>query len=236
MDDHSLDRVKQVFEQWSLYDLIIHHNYMRHTELVTCLNKFVKQTEIRREVIDLGCGDAWMAKHVFQDMVLESYLGVDLSDTALQEAADQLTDWKSEKQFRQGDIAEVLAEAPANSANTALASYSLHHFYDDQKLILLDQIHRILEKDGQFLWIDLARIAPQTRDQYVDEITSHICHTWKALSDSQNEQAVQHVLESDFPATEAWMLEHTARVGLQLDRCLFRDEYFGAWVFVKHDG
>ena len=88
MDDHSLDRVKQVFEQWSLYDLIIHHNYMRHTELVTCLNKFVKQTEIRREVIDLGCGDAWMAKHVFQDMVLESYLGVDLSDTALQEAAD----------------------------------------------------------------------------------------------------------------------------------------------------
>ena len=44
MDDHSLDRVKQVFEQWSLYDLIIHHNYMRHTELVTCLNEFVKQT------------------------------------------------------------------------------------------------------------------------------------------------------------------------------------------------
>ena len=235
MDDPSLDRIKQVFEQWSLYDLIIQHNYMRHSELVTCLNEFVKQSKIRRKVIDLGCGDAWMTKHIFQDVVVESYLGVDLSDTALHEAADQLSPWTSDKQFSQGDIAELLAETPANSANTALASYSIHHFRDDQKLILLEQIHRILEEDGQLLWIDLARIEPQTRDQYVDQMANHIRHTWQALNESQTEQAVQHVLDSDFPATETWMLEHTTQAGLQLDCCLFRDEYFGAWVFVNRD-
>lgn len=233
MDENSLDRVKQVFEEWSLYDLIIQHNYMRHSELVECLRQFVNQTTASRNIVDLGCGDAWLAKHVFDQTEVQSYLGVDLSDTALGEAASQLSSWTGEVKFTQGDIAEFLADNPPESVDTALVSYSLHHFQDDHKRVLIEQIHRILQSGGQFLWIDLARTRNDTREAFLQRMAHHIQVDWKQLNTSQTEQAVQHILESDFPATEDWMIQTTDQVGLRLIKCLYRDDFFGAWAFAR---
>ena len=34
MTDPDVARVKEVFEQWAMYDAVVQHDYMRHAELV----------------------------------------------------------------------------------------------------------------------------------------------------------------------------------------------------------
>lgn len=61
MESGNSEPVRELFEQWELYDAIIQHDYMRHQSLseaiaATCASQW-------SGVLDLGCGDDWLAWH-----------------------------------------------------------------------------------------------------------------------------------------------------------------------------
>ena len=233
MDEPSLDRVKQVFEQWSLYDAIIQHNYMRHSELIDGLRVFVNDLSSPLDILDMGCGDAWLAHHVFAQAKIRSYHGVDLSESALKKAAHQLDPWVGHIRFTCGDIATFLGNAASESSSLVLMSYSLHHFASENKQQILRDIQRVLIDGGHFLWVDLARQNQEDRETFLQRVTTHIRQEWSVLNAEQTSQAVDHVLASDFPETEGWMQSQPRQIGLEPLGCLYRDAYFGAWAFGK---
>ena len=154
--DSSISRVKETFENWAMYEAVIRHNYMFHQELVAGLKTIAAKISGGLRIIDLGCGDAWLAAHAFCDANVESYLGIDLSESAIRRAQENTAPWNGAQLVRD-NIADAVVALPDASANLVLASNSLHHFQPEGKTTIVHNCFRILRAGGIFCWIDPAR-------------------------------------------------------------------------------
>jgi ubiquinone/menaquinone biosynthesis C-methylase UbiE len=225
--------VKEVFEQWAMYDAVVRADYMRHAELVTALAEWARKNSQALRIVDLGCGDAWVATHAFRDATVEQYHGVDVSESSVQRAQEHVAIWPGRAEVVAGNLADFLGGLADGSANVILASYSLHHFLGDAKISLISACYRILAPGGTFIWIDAVRRDDETRDAYIARLTHTMEHDWPALNADQRARACAHVRESDFPETGSWMREHVEQAGFRLGDTILSDEFFDGWAFVK---
>lgn len=233
MTNPDVARVKEVFEQWAMYETIVRAGYMRHAELAAALGEWAAAYGRPLRLVDLGCSDARLATQTFRNMQVEHYLGVDLAESSIERARSNLAIWPAQFELVCGNLAEVLAERPPASANVVLASYSLHHFSTDDKLTLIDEIYRLLEAGGAFIWIDAVRNDAENRDQYIDRLTHAMSNDWTALTLEQRERGVAHVWASDFPETKSWMLDHVEAAGFRPSATFLEDKFFDGWAFLK---
>ncbi len=65
-----------------MYNAVVEADYMHHAELVATLASWAQHQSQPLRIVDLGCGDAWLATHAFRDANVASYRGVDVSDSA----------------------------------------------------------------------------------------------------------------------------------------------------------
>jgi ubiquinone/menaquinone biosynthesis C-methylase UbiE len=236
MPSPSIDRVKEVFEQWAMYDAVVQADYMQHAEIVSALAAWTRQQREPLRIVDLGCGDAYLATHAFREAAVAQYEGVDVSESAIERAREHVAIWPDRAHVTAGNLAEFLCGLLDGSANAVLASYSLHHFLSDAKRELIAGCHRILVPGGSLIWIDAVRRDDESRDAYIARLTHTMEQDWTALSVDQRARACAHVRESDFPETGSWMRAEVARAGFDLVARILRDDYFVGWVFSKrHD-
>jgi ubiquinone/menaquinone biosynthesis C-methylase UbiE len=233
MTDPDVARVKEVFEQWAMYDAVVRCDYMRHTELARALGEWAVAFGRPLSIVDLGCSDAWLATHAFRSANVEHYLGVDLAESSIERARTNLAIWPGRVELVCGNLADVLATRPDASANVVLASYSLHHFSTADKLKLVGEIRRLLVPRGAFVWIDCVRDDGENRAQYIDRLTHVMSHDWTGLTPEQRERGVTHVRTSDYPETRSWMLEHVGAAGFRPGATFLEDEFFDGWAFLK---
>ncbi|HEY4235658.1 MAG TPA: class I SAM-dependent methyltransferase [Lacipirellulaceae bacterium] len=233
MTTPSIARVKEVFEQWAMYDSVIQADYMRHVELVAALAAWARKHHQPLRIVDLGCGDAWMATHAFCDAQVEQYRGVDVSESAVERARERIAIWPAQAEVVAGNLAEFLNGLPDQSANVVLASYSLHHFLSDAKDALIADCHRILVPGGTFFWVDAVCQDDETRNAYIERLTHTMELDWPALTKEQRVQACAHVRESDFPETARWMREHVEKAGFRIGDKILSDEFFAGWALVR---
>lgn len=233
MPNTSFAAVKETFEQWAMYDAVIQADYMLHNELVATLADWARKQTTPLRIIDLGCGDAWLASHAFRDANVESYHGVDVSDSAVERARHNTAIWKGRADVTAGNLADFLHSQPDDSANVVLASYSIHHFSSDAKIALLAECRRVLAPSGTFLWIDAVRNDDESRDAYIARLTNVMQYDWTALNEHQRNKACTHVRTSDFPETGRWMRDHVAAAGFRLADTILENQFFDGWAFVK---
>jgi ubiquinone/menaquinone biosynthesis C-methylase UbiE len=230
---NSFARVKEVFEQWSMYDAVVQAGYMAHAELVATLADWAQQQTTPLKIIDLGCGDGWLATHAFRHANVAEYHAVDVSEAAVAQARQHVAVWQGRAMVTAGNLAEFLGDVNDNSANVILASYSLHHFSTEAKIALIADIHRVLAPGGTLLWIDAVRHNDESRDEYIRRLTHEMETDWTALTPDQREKACAHVRESDFPETSNWMLEHVRAAGFPNAQTLLSTPFFQGWAFSK---
>lgn len=233
MTDPDIALVKEVFEQWAMYDAVVQHDYMRHAELAKALGKWAAAFGRPLRIVDLGCGDAGLATSGFRTADVEHYLGVDLSQSSVERARGNLAIWPGRAEIVCGNLAETLHALHAASANTVLASYSLHHFSTDDKLKLVGEVRRLLVPGGAFIWIDAVRDDDESRDAYVARLTQVMAEDWMGLTPEQRRRGVEHVRASDYPETKSWTLSHVEQAGFRPAATLLEDEFFDGWVFSK---
>lgn len=227
----------QLFQQFDLYSRIIMANWMRHREFLDGVESLLRRvTSAPLRILDLGCGDGYLAAIAFRNRKILSYAAVDLSRDAL----DRLLargpiglqhQSMTVPEIHCCDIQSALdALAPASS-DIILASYSLHHFDDETKRCVLGKIRRGLSENGLFIWIDVARLENESRDSYIGRITDWIKQDWDCLSEAERAASVQHVIESDFPETEEGMLQLARSHELKPFERLYWDDFYGGWAF-----
>jgi len=229
-DSIAVKAVKQVFEQRSMYDAVVTGNYMHHAELVAALGKWAREFGRPLRIVDLGCGDASLAAMSFADSKVDNYVGVDLAESSIEQARASTAAWQNRVELICGNLFDSLRGLTDGSANVVLASYSLHHFSTADKVKLLREIGRVLESRGVLLWIDAVRNEGESRDEYVNGLTCAIKRDWTLLSVEERQCAAEHVLTSDFPETEAWMMEQTAAAGFVVGSRLLNGNLFRGWV------
>lgn len=235
-DSTAVKAVKQVFEQRSMYDAIVAGNYMHHAELVAALGAWAKEFGRPLRIVDIGCGDASLAVKSFADARVERYVGVDLAESSIEQARLSAAAWQGRVELICGNLFDALHGMADGSANVVLASYSLHHFSTADKVKLLREIGRVLEPGGALLWIDAVRNEGESRDAYVNGLAGEIKRDWTLLSDEERQRAAEHVLTSDFPETEGWMMEQTAAAGFEVVKTLLQGELFRGWIFLRLGG
>jgi ubiquinone/menaquinone biosynthesis C-methylase UbiE len=233
MPNPSFARVKEVFDEWAMYDAVIQADYMQHAELVATLADWARKQNKPLRIVDLGCGDAWPATHAFRDANVEQFRGVDVSDSAIERAWEHVAIWPGRAEVVAGNLADFLHSQPDGSANVVLASYSIHHFSSDAKIALIADCRRVLAPGGTFLWIDAVRDDDESRDAYIARLTNVMQHDWTRLTEDQRTRACTHVRESDFPETGRWTRNHVERAGFQLADTILADEFFDGWAFTK---
>jgi ubiquinone/menaquinone biosynthesis C-methylase UbiE len=226
-------RVKEVFEQRSMYDAVVQANYMAHAELVAGLAKWAKLQTAPLRIVDLGCGDSWLATHGFRDANVASYHGVDVSESSVEQASANTAIWPGRAEVVAGNLADFLHSQPDASANVVLASYSIHHFSTAAKVALIADCRRVLAPGGTFFWIDAVRNDDESHDAYINRLT-HVMHNdWTQLTLDERDRACTHVRESDFPETKRWMIDHVERAGFKPAATLLQTEFFDGWAFIK---
>ncbi|WP_425397652.1 class I SAM-dependent methyltransferase [Aeoliella sp.] len=229
-DDHSpLD----IFEGWSLYDCVVNNNYMLHEELIEAVAPHAARYGEPLRVLDLGCGDGYMAAGVLKGANVESYRGVDLSESGLKRAAERLAPIAARVEVHEGSIRAAVRESIEPPPNFLLASFSLHHYRVTELGPLIADCQRLIAAGGLFVWIDARRGHGESREEYLRRFHEVLLPTWSELSEDQMQEVRQHMNDEDFPASDDEKLALAKSAGFDEPDVLYADDYFSAHLFRK---
>lgn len=216
-----------------MYDAVVDGGYMFHAELVSKLAAWAREQSQPLRIVDLGCGDSWLATRAFADANVAEYHGVDVSEASVADAQKRIAIWPGCAAVVAGNMADFLHGRPSESATVILASYTIHHFSSDAKTSLIADCFRVLVPGGTFIWIDAVRRHEDSREDYLRRLTQEMNRDWTALTPDQRAVACAHVLESDFPETAAWMAQKTEAAGFECAATILDSPHFSGWLFEK---
>lgn len=187
---------------WPVYDAIIERNYMFHREIHACVGNVLGARSARGgyALLDLGCGNARLLADTLRTFPPLSYVGVDLSRAALDEAAIQLQELPSVELREQDMLACALAASPG-SVDVVYSSFAIHHLSVADKQRLFRAVAELLTPGGDFLLVDVVREENQTREQYLEKYLRMMQTEWTVIEQQQIEEVCRHVATYDFPET-----------------------------------
>ena len=128
-----VEGVEKVFREWQLYSKVVAHNYLYHREVYALLGEFLQARLAQAfTLLDLGCGDAGFMARTLAGTAICRYLGVDLSEMALDLAAKNLACLSCEHQLQEKNYYEVVC-AGEIKADVIWLGLTFHHLPRPQK-------------------------------------------------------------------------------------------------------
>lgn len=215
------DALEQFQAQLATYQKLVVADSLSHKAVGTILNDTLNRTFTRPfSVLDIACGDASEMKRALAGTQTRHYHGVDLSEPALELAANNLQDMPFEVELDHRDFVEALA-GRAEPADLAWCSLSIHHLQTDGKLRLMQAL---CASTGTMLMIyEPARLEGKTRDGYLERFRRVNRPAWTMLSPTEWAQIDHHVTTCDFPETAAGWLDLGRKAGFSRAQELFLD-------------
>lgn len=189
---------------WGLYDALSEKNYMFHREIYSIIAAMLRE---RRQhggytMLDLGCGNTRFLAPCLHAAPPARYEGVDLSETALDEARGYLGGLGNVT-LRCQDMLEAMREAAPESLDTVFSGYAVHHLDAEEKQQLFHACAASIAPGGRFILVDIARQEGETRQQYLDTYLRTMRTEWTAVRPEDMDAACAHVAAYDFPETVA---------------------------------
>ncbi len=219
-----LSKVREFFAQWNLYRKVIGFNYMAHKEISLTLHDFITSNcKHPFSVLDLGCGDAHVSSMALKDSPVAKYHGVDLSDIAIDFAAENMESYSCEKSFIVGDFMDIL-DNYEKEFDIIVAGYSIHHFPFEEKGVVLKKCRDSLKPGGSLLIYDILRKNSETRTDYCNRAYDFCKRNWSGLTIDEIETVFTHVNTNDYPESRESIEELAVHNGFGKIRELFRDK------------
>jgi cyclopropane fatty-acyl-phospholipid synthase-like methyltransferase len=220
---------------WSVYDLIAEHNYMSHREIYATVAELLKLRKDRNQyrLLDLGCGNARFLAPVLKQFPPAHYQGVDLSDTALEEARTFLAGLSCTILLTHGDMLEAV-ETTDKKWDVIFTGFALHHLSSEQKARFFQAAGKCLSTDGWLLLVDVVRDESQSREDYLDGYLSDMRERWKQIPADQLETACAHVAAYDHPEHFSTLQDMAKASGLINSRLICRYGQHHAVLFSRN--
>jgi SAM-dependent methyltransferase len=129
-----------------------------------------------KNFLDLGCGDGILAAAILGEYPLARGVLVDFSEPMLEQARDQLQEYKSQLKFENldyGDPAWLNRIQTFGPFDAIVSGYSIHHQPDARKRAVYQEIFSLLEPGSWFVNIEHVSSAAQTNiDLFEDHYIS----------------------------------------------------------------
>ena len=214
---------KEYFEEWHPYDLLIKHNYMRHVEMIDCLRtEWEASSNQMQDVLELGCGNAFAVAKAFKELGAIQYTGVDLSKTALEEAALNLAEIEGGFKLIESDIRTAWTGLNKDY-DLVVAGFCLHHFSSNENLQILKDARQRLAEGGCCMVYDIVTREGEPREDYIERLVEGVQTREMNMSATQLESIVHHITHYDFPISlEEWK-ELALAAGFKSVECKYRD-------------
>jgi len=161
-------------------------------------------------VLDFGCGNG-TALFLCNKYGTDTHIGIDLSSQAINRAVEK------SKLIENGDFRflcggiEVLGNIPDESVDSAILSNIIDNLYPDDAIVVLEEIKRILKKNGKLL----VKLNPFITDEQVKEygikrISGNLLDDGMLLWNNTNEEW-ENILETRYSInryTEVYYEKH----------------------------
>ena len=69
--------MSSMFDQWSLYARVVESGAIAHRDVSAAVREFLGDMDRPCRVLDLGCGDGWMARECLKSSQVSRYVGID---------------------------------------------------------------------------------------------------------------------------------------------------------------
>lgn len=223
------------FDEWSIYDQILTHNYMYHDEIFEDVRRFLAERYGNRpfSILDLGCGSARHLAQALEGRSVSGYLGYDLSDAALAHAERNLSFLDCPVELRCGDLLDGVRDSGGGSLDIIFCSFALHHLSSAQKAEFFTSAYGRLNHDGICLLIDTMRDDREDRSTYLDRYCAWLGSRCESLSPEALEHVFAHIRANDFPENDKELEEMAARAGFARKIAISRYQWHHGWCFSK---
>ena len=237
MPSKNADRnaVDVFLKSWQVYQDIITHNYMFHSEISGAVRAALVGFKSNEKlcVLDLGCGDGSMTLTLLPPERIATYIGCDLSKPALDIAQRQIDFLSISARLLCDDMLKVAEEQPDQSIDLVLSSYAVHHLNANNKQRLVDQATRVLKPGGQLVLIDIFREPAEDLAAYMRHYMDALKKTWGKLSPEAKDLVVNHATEYDYPEHTTFYQLMCEKLGLGSGQRLAKHTWHEAWLFSK---
>ena len=198
----TISNANNFFDEWSIYDQVLDHNYMYHDEIYGDVRRILADRYENQPfvLLDLGCGSARHIARALQGRSVGRYVGYDLSDVALAHARRNLTALGCPVELRHGDLLEGLSVG-GEKFDVILTSFALHHLAAAQKSTFFKLAYPRLTQDGMFFLIDTVRDDGEDRKLYLDRYCAWLRTEFKTLAADALDLLCAHIRNNDFPET-----------------------------------
>lgn len=228
--------VEMFQNSWNLYRKIVDHDYMFHTSIYADLGRYLEglQEVEPLAVVELGCGDASQSMEAFKRCKLASYLGLDLSEPALELAARNLAGLPCPVRLELADMLEGLSliEAPVD---VIFSGFALHHLAVEDKARFFALSRNALKPGGLLLLTDVMREPGQSRDDYLKAYLGYAEQHWQSLVPAEFTLLREHVGNFDYPETAETYERMARESGFASSRQLSRHTWHQTWIYRDGD-
>jgi hypothetical protein len=215
------DALEQFQKQWATYQKLVDTDSLSHGEVGKILRAALTCGFTGPfSLLDIACGDASLMRDVLPGTTIAQYHGVDLSEPALELAANNLATMPFEVALDHGDFIEEVEKRPL-PADVSWCSLSVHHLLTDGKLELLKALHGSTR--SVLMLYEPTRLDGETRDEYLQRFERINRPLWSMLDDEEWGQVWRHVSTCDFPETACEWLSLGREAGFGKATELFVD-------------
>lgn len=187
------------FDTWDTYQKVVAGGYMFHREIGVALNQALRAHFGRPfSILDLGCGDAATLTPLLEGLALQRYKGVDLSETALTLAAENLRALACPVELAHADILAALA-AEDTAYDVIHSSFALHHLPTKQKAEFFERAARRLNRGGMLVLVDVVREEDETLEVYHERYCDWLRSSFSALNEDEKNLICDHIVNNDLP-------------------------------------
>jgi SAM-dependent methyltransferase len=204
------------FDVWDTYHKVVAANYMHHLEIREDVERALRAQFAGRpfSILDLGCGDAAALAPLLARLEVRRYKGVDLSQTALALAAENLKGLSFPKEFLCSDILAALTE-DASLYDVVYSSFAVHHLSTEEKAAFFRGAARRLEPGGLLLLIDVAREEGESLPVYHQRYCDWLRRDWSLLDANEKASVCDHIRSNDRPEPISTLRAEAQAAGLE---------------------
>lgn len=195
--------LEQFQKQWATYQKVVDHDSLAHKEVGAILHDSLMAVPNPFDFLDIACGDAGQMRTALAGTKIRRYRGLDLSESALELAAENLDGVPFMIDLDHGDFVATLA-AGQDPSDVSWCSLSIHHLNTDEKRSLLQALHGSTSK---FLMIyEPTMLEGEDRAAYLQRFERVNKPAWTFFTPEEWTQLYHHVATCDLPETaKTWV-------------------------------
>jgi len=201
------------FDQWSVYARVVAADYMFHRDIGAAVEAALRArfADGPFSLLDLGCGDAKTLAPLLMRLRPARYVGVDMTQAALDLAARNLSALPCPVTLRRADLLEGFGTEKFDAIH---ASFSLHHLSTERKAAFFRRAAAALADDGVLLLVDVMREEDETLDLYHRRYCEALRTAWTGLAPRDREEICAHIVANDLPEPSSVLMAQAGAAGL----------------------